>query len=578
MNTKLFRRTGFLAGSAALTLAISACAPTGGGSEPHLQVDQGPNWTAQTRSDFYTRYQGSQIMPLAWMKALKQPGGAPFLSDSLSRYGYLPNDDINAGGLPVGFTTGDGMIGMSCAACHTRQITVAGAPYRIDGGPAITDFQSFLADLDTSVGTVLVDPAAFDAFAQSVLGGTPSPGDKAKLRQEVSDWYLRYDTLIKRALPSPAWGPARLDAVAMIFNRLTGLDLGPAPSYLIADNIRPAVAPVRYPFLWNAPVQDMTQWPGFAGNGNDILGLSRNLGEVYGVFAMFHPTKSASSPFGIDYTGINSADFKGLGALETLIKQLGPPKWPWALDQALVAQGKTVFERGADAGGCADCHGIRAGITRFFEQQTWETRILDVGTDSREYDILAWTAQSGVLDGAKIPLITDPLKPTDKSFSILSTAVIGSILQHYLPFTAAEQQAQARAGEAAPNALSITPETADLKDAFRQSVPAASTGFAYESRVLQGIWAAAPYLHNGSVPSLAELLKPAAQRTAAFQVGPAYDTVNVGLAANQTAFGYTLKTTGCDDRNSGNSRCGHEYGTSLSPEDKRALLEYLKAL
>jgi hypothetical protein len=70
-------------------------------------------------------------------------------------------------------------------------------------------------------------------------------------------------------LPADPWGPSRLDAVAMIFNRLTGLDLGPPPHYLIPDNVRIADAPVRYPSLWNAAIQDLTQWPGFAENGND---------------------------------------------------------------------------------------------------------------------------------------------------------------------------------------------------------------------------------------------------------------------------------------------------------------------
>ena len=95
---------------------------------------------------------------------------------------------------------------------------------------------------------------------------------------------------------------------------------------------------------------------------------------------------------------------------------------------------------------------------------------------------------------------------------------------------------------------------------------------------MQGIWAAAPYLHNGSVPTLAELLKPASERVKAFKVGPAYDTVNVGLAVEQTQFNYTLTTTDCSDRNSGNSRCGHEFGTQLSDQEKKALLEYLKTL
>jgi hypothetical protein len=66
-------------------------------------------------------------------------------------------------------------------------------------------------------------------------------------------------------------------------------------------------------------------------------------------------------------------------------------------------------------------------------QKTWATPVLDVGTDSKEYDILAWTAQTGVLEGAKIPFLTQPLQPVDKSFNILSTSVLGSILQHSLP-------------------------------------------------------------------------------------------------------------------------------------------------
>jgi hypothetical protein len=96
---------------------------------------------------------------------------------------------------------------------------------------------------------------------------------------------------------------------------------------------------------------------------------------------------------------------------------------------------------------------------------------------------------------------------------------------------------------------------------------------------MQGIWAAAPYLHNGSVPTLAELLKPPAQRVKSFKVGNAYDTTNVGLAAEQSQFGsYTLETTDCSELNSGNSRCGHDFGTQLTPQEKTQLLEYLKTL
>jgi hypothetical protein len=96
--------------------------------------------------------------------------------------------------------------------------------------------------------------------------------------------------------------------------------------------------------------------------------------------------------------------------------------------------------------------------------------------------------------------------------------------------------------------------------------------------VLQGIWAVAPYLHNGSVPTLEDLLKLAAERPSTFQVGASYDPVKVGLAARQTGLSAERRTTGCDKRDSGNSRCGHEYGARLWADDRRALLEYLKGL
>lgn len=568
----------------AMTLATAIHAA----DAPPVLIDQGPNWTPATRAAFYTQDQGSRIMPLPWLEALKQANETPFLADSLGRYGYLPNP-ADSNSLPVGFTAsgpeGSQFVGMTCAACHTRQIAADGKEYRIDGGPAIVDFQGFLTDLDAAVARVLGDEAAFQAFARSVLGvPAPTPEDVKALRENVRAWQLRFHTLVARALPPAPWGPGRLDAVAMIFNRLTGLDIGAPPSYLIPENIKQADAPVRYPFLWNAPKQDKTQWPGFADNGSDILGLSRNLGEVYGVFGVFEPKKEWWHLLGVNYLNNNSANFDGLGKLEGLVKQIGAPKWPWPVDAALAGQGEAIYNRPTAQGGCSECHGIRPGEVRFPDIQTWATTPLqDVGTDTREYDILTWTARTGVLQGAEIPFVTSPLKETDLAISVLSTSVLGSIIQNYIPFAATAQEAQARQLKE----FRLPPALQDLKGAFHlpsQTSPSSSklnaptTQYVYEARVLEGIWAAAPYLHNGSVPTLNDLLKPSSQRAGAFKVGPAYDKVNVGLAVEQTKFDYTLKTTDCSERNSGDSRCGHEFGTQLPPDEKKALLEYLKTL
>jgi hypothetical protein len=554
-------------------------------------VDQGPGWTATARVEFYSQNQGSRIMPLSWLKALRQANGQPFLADSLSRYGYLANPD-SVNGLPVGFTAaglqGAEFAGITCSACHTRQIEADGKKYRIDGGPAITDLQSFFADLDVAVARVLESDTAFQAFAAQVLGpNAPQPEDVTALRKTLQAWYLRYHTLMTRALPEPPWGVGRADAAAMIFNRITGLDIGLTPNRLIEKNIKKADAPVRYPFLWNAPRQDKTQWAGFAANGNDRLAMSRNLGEVYGVFGEFAPAKDPSQFLGVNYLNNNSADFDGLNKLESLVKRIGPPKWPWPTDASLAKQGKAIYERTTENGGCKECHGISPGQVQSPDFETWATPVRDVGTDSKQYEVLNWMANTGVLEGAEISVVTPPLPPlhaTDCAFGVLKASVLGSIVQNSTPLPTTPKELHADLVKKVP------PPLQDLKGAVRsqedpkilgecagQATP--ETGkYRYEARVMEGIWAAAPYLHNGSVPTLAELLKPPSERVSSFQVGPAYDKVNVGLAANQPKFGYTL-TTGCGNRNWGDSNCGHDYGTTqLKPEEKKALLEYLKTL
>lgn len=589
-------------------------------------TDQGEKWTEVERRAFYSQDQGSELIPLKWLQALKQSNGELFLADSLKRYGYLANPVSPTPGLPVGFTVTNNteVAGMTCSACHVREIKVDDQAYRIDGGPAIVDFQSFVTDLDKAVQATLKNDKQFKDFAKSVLGDNATDNQQADLRKQVIAWDLPFSTIMQKALPKDKpWGPARLDAVGMIFNRLTGLDIGTSDNHIIANNIHLADAPVRYPFLWNAPIQDKTQWPGFADNGNMILALSRNLGEVIGVFAHFNPIKSDWRVLGYDYLSQNSANFDGLKKQEEHIKNLGAPKWPWlegkyAIDKELANKGKDIFASTTqtEEGGCVACHGIRDGAMRSFEK-TWATPICDVQTDQHQFTLFTWQVDTGVLNGAQIPFLEKPLAKKDTAFGALSTVVLGSILQHEtnLVFdieTAAEkefsafekmlgastkQKIQAKVEELRNHqAKLVTDETNVLQGAFHsrsksKNVAKASNSIcqdkfndtnpkraAFESRVLEGIWATAPYLHNGSVPSLEDLLKPVAERPATFKVGQAYDPRKVGLAAEQTQFDYHYKTTDCKDTNSGNSRCGHEFGTKLSDPDKKALLEFLKQL
>ncbi|HZD04101.1 MAG TPA: hypothetical protein VE173_04260, partial [Longimicrobiales bacterium] len=99
--------------------------------------------------------------------------------------------------------------------------------------------------------------------------------------------------------------------------------------------------------------------------------------------------------------------------------------------------------------------------------------------------------------------------------------------------------------------------------------------YGYANMPLDGLWLRAPYLHNGSVPTLRALLEPVAARPDSFWVGyTVYDWDDVGFVTGgpqARAEGWLLDTT-----LPGNGNGGHLYGTALPPDQKRALLEYLK--
>jgi hypothetical protein len=99
----------------------------------------------------------------------------------------------------------------------------------------------------------------------------------------------------------------------------------------------------------------------------------------------------------------------------------------------------------------------------------------------------------------------------------------------------------------------------------------------YVSVPLDGLWLRAPYLHNGSVPTLQDLLEPLDSRPTRFWRGyDLYDPVRVGFVSEGPEA--QRRGTLFDTSLQGNNRGGHLYGTTLTPDQKRALLEYLKTL
>ena len=551
-------------------------------------------WTDDDRQIFYTTSQGSHMIRYSWFKALRRLDvDEPFAGDQLQRYGYLPNDKskLNPEGLPVGFVIdGDaasGDLGMTCAACHTAQIEYkkddgSTQMLRIDGAPATANFQAFLADLTEASRKTLSDADRFQKFANAVLGKRYSSTRADALKTDFADWVKQWGDFMDKSLPASSWGPGRLDAFGMIFNRVSGKDLKIDANFKVAD------APVSYPFLWNASRQDKTQWNGAVPNGLFINALGRNSGEVFGVFADFAPKKLPLLSL-VNY-GNNSVKFAGLQTLEEKISILKPPPWPFALNQDWVDRGRVIYAKE-----CGSCHEEKR-----LPEGTWLTPVMPVGTDTRMFEnSQRVSASAGLLAGAWSPNPPGS-KLSDKPATndILATAVVGALINEAFPFppklpnanSGVWQAIKMDIGDLLPDSPKAPSPLILLQPSARANLKSHIEGRlanmfkvpgerdAYESRVLHGIWATAPYLHNGSVPNLWELLTPPGQRKSAFMVGAKeFDPKNVGYVIDTSPLkdgNFVVNT----DINSGNSNAGHEFGTKLSEDDKWALIEYLKQL
>ncbi|MES1172033.1 MAG: cytochrome c [Bacteroidota bacterium] len=103
--------------------------------------------------------------------------------------------------------------------------------------------------------------------------------------------------------------------------------------------------------------------------------------------------------------------------------------------------------------------------------------------------------------------------------------------------------------------------------------------FGYANMPLDGVWLRGPFLHNGSVPTLRDLLEPAAKRPTLFYRGyDVYDQARVGFVS-QVADEKGHRYFKYDTAVAGNGNAGHEgarYGTLLSDDDKDAIVEHLK--
>lgn len=438
--------------------------------------------------------------------------------ESLGRFGFLADKD-SPSGLPVGIAV------TNRAGVDYFGVTCAGCHIRE------VSYQGKTLRIDGAPN--MLSP---EAFSRALVGGVVAtvsdparlgrfaakamPGVPVAAVADALKTYLGRVAELKKILPdgTPP-GPGRSDSTTRASNIVFGA--------MDAQNVRTPVAPVAFMDLWGIEKRSWVQW---TGDTNSVF--ERNMTAAF--------------------TSTGRTDIilpENLHRLERLTYKLDAPAWPatfGALDASRVSAGKRIF-----ADRCASCH--ESKIVNGVEDVHMSS-LAEVGTDPGASTV--WGLQVKGYKGQ--PDQPMPVAVAD----YIKTAKADLFAKYKISDEKAREFENGR-----------TPVWRDMS---------AETGKAYPARSLAGVWATAPYLHNDSVPTLEDLLKPASERPKSFPVGHTeYDPAKVGYRTDVPPIVTDAKgATTFDVTLAGNSNQGHEgpqFGTDLGKEDRAALLEYLKS-
>lgn len=540
------------------------------------------------RALFYHIPLGSEIIPLSWMEALTDVKTGKRFLDVVDRFGMLADADHPLG-LPIGMShanSGDArfqgqMVGLTCAVCHVGELHHKGHVVRIVGAPNLLRIEAFVQDLAASMAATLKSPKKLfqfvrwmrehpehgKAMAKTAPGAHTIFGDHGSLEELAAANPNLAAALEEAHAEVAAWERTAMGHVTVggtrpvdpqhrkLLTRFTDLltdakaALGTYVevaklvkarlSFLLkmrkVDAELPVTAPgpgrnddwtlgrnvVFGPQDWMAP-QAPAAFPDLWGynkakwltwNGATTSGMERGVATVIGLFALFDPKTHSST-----------VSMLGLGVADDLALKIRSPRWPedifGKVDTALVSRGAKLYREH-----CAQCHDAPSA-----------TPLRKIGTDP----LHALGFLTPMTDG----------RPFVSAF-------------------AAEMAAYKRAAYAAQG---LTPATTEKLEAPAPDMW--KSVYRYVSRPLAGVWATAPFLHNGSVPTIYDLLLPPDKRPRTFSVGHRdYDPVKLGFTTVVKDPIWIF-----DVSEPGNDNGGHIYGTELSEADRAALLEYIKSL
>jgi hypothetical protein len=554
-------------GLAVATPASAQSLPTG----PRMVFpDQG--WSSEDRLRYYFTSQGSAAISYDIFLNLEVAGSKElFRSDENSRrYGLFPfraDPVYNPDGLPIGLARAivtEGQfkgkwVGPTCAACHDNELQYRGTAIKVSGGNNNQiDFMGYISALAAALESTATDPARFDRLADR--SGARDDASRAALRQRLEADRVAangYQQIL--ALTPSTVGPGRMDALRLIHNQVVSRWLG------VPQNWSAPLAPAKPSFAWNMAQSRWTQWSGVL---NDPL--LRNMGESLGVFVRMDLTSKTRAEGLFDST----TDLKGQIALEGLLRRLAPPQWPeevlGKIDHDKAARGKVLF--GENCAGCHSRYPHRWGEPLAQGKRFIENAIIapdTIGTDPGQFASPQFDSRPNKMTGTMSGLLQPPA----------TGALLASMPAIFLALSRGVYNvAMAKLGLSEQETLEA--------HGFQATYPAALPpvpALGYKAAPIDGMWTSPPYLHNGSVPNLYELLTPAAERSKTFLIGREFDPVKVGIDTSGKSGSFLFDTTLI-----GNSNSGHSFengplangviGRLLSVEERWALVEYLKSL
>ncbi len=559
-----------MATCAAALLLFSYASPTQAQSnEDTIHLDQG--WTEDERLYYYHKTQGTAMLPLAFWQNIEQADSETLFSDpahldALGLSAGEVDEKHNPEGLPIGLALNvvkDGIykgewVGFTCSSCHNGELYYEGKTIRIDGGSNhLFSMPHFGAALREATRATMNDEAKLERTLERA--GSAIDLSKNQMKAELEEISKYLDYFVERVAGSPHdFGPGRMDALNQIHNTISGVYLG------VPENIDMTNAPTKSPMVWNSPQSAWVQWSGILHRP-----LTRNLGESLGAMVRVNIDPDDGDLYE------STVDLRGQYQIEANIRHLDPPMWPeevlGEIDRDLAMKGKALVEEN-----CSSCHTTypyRWSPPRLKGKRFVENALVPhtyIGTDPMQFASGQIDPNPNYFSGLIKDLLLEPLTGNiAASDGDIQAALKKGVIDKYLSeVDLTEDEWLSWHNYSSPDSLG---------EEGAPEVPS------YKAAPLEGMWSSPPYLHNGSVSSIYELLLPASERATTWKQGRDFDPKKVGLDTSGASGDFVVDTSLV-----GLSNAGHSFedaplgngvvGRALTEDERWAIVEYLKML